>query len=295
MKFYYTKGYPGSGKSTLAKKMVAESKGTLVRVNRDDLRKAHSQWKRGKMNYTVEADVLKDRNRLIEEALAQGHDVINDDTNLSESAVRPMLVLAQKYKAEVICLDFTDPNSKHYVSLEECIKRDTTRDDSVGKDVILRMWNERVVKKVPKPEWSKELEVAWIFDIDGTLAHHEGLRSAYEEKYEVDNPDITVIAMLKALKQAGSKIIIVSGREGTEVGLEKTKNWLKQHDIPYDHFYMRNAKDRRSDTLVKKEIYETYIKGKYNILGVVDDRPKVIRMWEEQGLKVLKCGPGIEF
>lgn len=295
MKLYYTKGFPGSGKSSLAKAMVAQSKGNLVRVNRDDLRKADTLWKRGSFNKTVEANVLRERNRLIDEALSKGLDVISDDTNLSESAIKPMLALAQKYKAEVICLDFTDPSSEYYVPLELCIKRDLLRDDSVGKDVILRMWHERIVSKVTKPEWHPVLPNAWIFDIDGTLAHHEGLRGAFEEKYEVDVPDLTVIAMLKALKATGNTIIIVSGREGSMVAETQTKNWLKIHDIPYDEFYMRKAGDRRSDTLVKKEIYEKKIQFRYNIIGVVDDRPKVIRMWKEQGLTVLACGLGIEF
>lgn len=275
--------------------MLENTKGTLIRVNRDDLRKAHPKWKRGKFNKQIEDDVLNQRNTAVENALSQGFDVISDDTNLSESAIKPLLTCARKHNAEVIFLDFTDPTSEYFVSVEECIKRDLLRDDSVGKDVILKMWYERVVAKVPKPEWSGQLKSAWIFDVDGTLAHHANLRSIYAEDYEVDLVDNTVLAMLCALKAAGNTIIIVSGREGTPTGTLQTHNWLYNHSIPYDEFYMRNNGDKRSDTIVKKEIYEEHIKGKYNIIGVVDDRPKVVRMWELQGLKVLKCGPGIEF
>lgn len=58
---------------------------------------------------------------------------------------------------------------------------------------------------------------------------------------------------------------------------------------------MRTTDDRRDDTIVKRELYENNIKGKYNVLFCVDDRPKVVRMWKEQGLQVMCLGDGFEF
>ena len=47
---------------------------------------------------------------------------------------------------------------------------------------------------------------------------------------------------------------------------------------------MRSKGDHRSDTEVKKEIYDKYIKDKYNILCVFEDRDKVVKMWRDEGL-----------
>jgi predicted kinase len=48
---------------------------------------------------------------------------------------------------------------------------------------------------------------------------------------------------------------------------------------PGSKLWMRATADNRKDTIVKKEIYEREIAGKYNVVGVVDDRPSVCRMW----------------
>lgn len=55
---------------------------------------------------------------------------------------------------------------------------------------------------------------------------------------------------------------------------------------------MRKSKDYRSDDIVKKEIYEAYIKDKYNVLFVLDDRKRVVDMWRKEGLVVLHCAEG---
>jgi hypothetical protein len=58
---------------------------------------------------------------------------------------------------------------------------------------------------------------------------------------------------------------------------------------------MRPEKDNRPDTVVKSEMYEKYIKDKYSILYVIDDRPCVIRMYKRMGFYVLNVGESIEF
>lgn len=92
----------------------------------------------------------------------------------------------------------------------------------------------------------------------------------------------------------GRTIILVSGRE--ELYRQQTEDWLYNNRIDYDTLYMRQSGDRRKDDVVKKEIYENQIRGKYNILFVLDDRPRVCRMWYQLGLTVLKIGdPDAEF
>lgn len=63
-----------------------------------------------------------------------------------------------------------------------------------------------------------------------------------------------------------------------------------------ESFKKRKKGDFRSDEIIKKEIYDNHIKDNYNVLGVFDDRLKVIRMWEKEGLFVFNCNQGnIEF
>lgn len=297
LQLIYTRGYPGSGKSTYAKNLQKSYPGKLERVNRDDLRKLQEGYKRGKFNRTIERKVRDLRDSKMRSALSNNISVINDDTNLGEVNIKLFREMANHYKAELVCVDFTDPSSKHYVSVEECIKRDLLRDDSVGKDVILRMFYEFEVKQAPKPIVQVGLPMAYIFDIDGTLADYGDLRSPFEEKYEVDLPVKPLIRILEALHKADFRIIVLSGREATIIGRMKTEKWLDDHIgmQNIDRFYMRDSGDSREDSIIKREIYQQHIKGKFNVLGVFDDRKRVCRMWELQGLTVFRCGPEYDF
>ena len=55
---------------------------------------------------------------------------------------------------------------------------------------------------------------------------------------------------------------------------------------------MRNANDYRPDEVIKKEIYEREIKGKYDIICVFDDRNKVVDMWREEGFLCCQVADG---
>jgi hypothetical protein len=55
---------------------------------------------------------------------------------------------------------------------------------------------------------------------------------------------------------------------------------------------MRKKGDFRKDSVVKKEIYEKYIKDNFNILFCLDDRNQVVNMWREIGIKCLQVQDG---
>ena len=58
---------------------------------------------------------------------------------------------------------------------------------------------------------------------------------------------------------------------------------------------MRATGDKRKDTIVKKEIWDNHIYGKYNVFLAIDDRPSVVRMWRQDvGIPVLQVND-IEF
>lgn len=143
-----------------------------------------------------------------------------------------------------------------------------------------------------------------IFDIDGTIADCEHRRhfvtgekqdwKSFFYNIPYDTVIEHVVTILELFYKEGYTILLMSGRD--ETTRTDTEEWLEEHAINYHGLFMRAAGDSRDDTIVKKELFEQHLAGsKDNILLVVDDRPKVIRMWRELGLKVLDCGDGVEF
>lgn len=120
----------------------------------------------------------------------------------------------------------------------------------------------------------------YIFDLDGTISLMEG-RSAYDGKsYDNDTPNTPVIKILRTLyEHTDAKIFLFSGRNGDSA--EETVEWLKLHNVPFHVLEMRKEKDYRKDTVVKQEMYEAYVLGKYNVLGVFDDRDMMIKHWRD--------------
>lgn len=134
----------------------------------------------------------------------------------------------------------------------------------------------------------------YLCDIDGTLASHEEIRSPYDEtKVHLDIP-LPTCKIIETLHDY-YKIIFFSGR--TDKCKNETIKWLCENiaylkDREFE-IYMRKVGDIRSDDIVKEELYNTYIKDKYNVLGVFDDRLKVCRMWYKLGLFVFNCNQGL--
>lgn len=68
---------------------------------------------------------------------------------------------------------------------------------------------------------------------------------------------------------------------------ELTTKWLDEN-FKYCkgswELIMRSKGDHRSDAEVKKEVYDKYIKDKYNVMCVFEDRDKVVKMWRDEGL-----------
>jgi hypothetical protein len=59
---------------------------------------------------------------------------------------------------------------------------------------------------------------------------------------------------------------------------------------------MRQDDDNRPDYEVKREMYETHVKGKRNVEAIFDDRLQVRRLWYELGLPLFSVGdPDADF
>ena len=283
------KGLQGSGKSFWAKEQV--KRGGFIRISKDDIREnLFGGWSQKR-----EKDVIKIRNTLIREGLAQGRSVIVDDTNLNPKHEKVLRELAEECGVK-----FEINDSFLEVPIAECIKRDANRGDkTVGAKVIWETY-ERYLAIDPLKKLEKEFDKrrCVIFDMDGTLAFMRSGRSPYDyTRVNEDTPNPFLTAVIDALYEQELyylDVVVVSGRE--ESCRKETEKWLYDNMIPYDKLFMRKEGDHRDDVIVKKEIYENEIEPKYAVLGVFDDRPKVCDMWRSLGIMVAQVGnPHVEF
>jgi predicted kinase len=288
------RGLPGSGKSTWAKEQVLKSGGKIKRINKDDLR---AMIDAGAWSKEREKTIIKMRNRMLQMFLNGGFSVIIDDTNLVPKHQTDLERLARLHGVEFIVND-----SFIKVSVRECIERDSKRANPVGKKVILRMAKDNGVPfYTPKEVYSRpDLNNCILVDLDGTLAIHNG-RDPYDtSKCETDvlNEPIHRIIQTElkhnqvacALDES-TEVIFCSGR--SEEFRRQTQDWLDKNGYFRSKLLMRPAGDKREDSVVKKELFDKYIRDWYNVLYVLDDRSRVVNMWrEELGLTCLQVNFG---
>lgn len=277
----FTKGLPGSGKSFFAKELADKYPGEVIRINKDDLRAMFNQ---GKHSSGKEDLMNAARKAMVREILAKNKWVICDDTNLTASSA----TLYKSMSKNVVEVDFLD------IPVDVCIERDLNRTRSVGKDVILKMW-ESTLKPLVQ---DKSRPKAVIFDLDGTLAHNQSNSRFFDPtRYLEDKPIEGAVLMAHALISSGTQVIFVSGREGTKDGRESTETWLKDQgfDMTKCPLFMRKERDFRKDNIVKEEIFMGNIYNKYYVAAVFDDRDQVCRMWRSLGITLFKCGPSWDF
>ncbi len=288
---WMTRGLPASGKSTWARAKQAELPlGEVKRVNKDDLR---AMLDGGKWSPENEAFVVRLRDHIVVSALADGKHVVVDDTNLAPKHETRLRQLARANDAAFELVDFTS------VTVEECIARDRKRANYVGEKVIRGMWEEFLRPENPAASADPTLPWCVIVDIDGTLARMNG-RSPFEwGRVGEDSPRREIAdAVRGVLSQLGdgSAILFVSGRD--EICRAETQAWLDREIAlgPWP-LYMRPEGDQRKDTIVKRELYEAHIRGKFNVRAIFDDRPQVIRLWQELGFgdRIFNVGDGRDF
>ncbi|AGT13075.1 polynucleotide kinase [Mycobacterium phage Crossroads] len=299
------RGYPGSGKSTRAREIANET-GAVV-VCRDDLRMMlHGTYFSGKKE--LEDEVTVAERAQVSAFLKAGISVVVDATHLEPSYLRKWAKMASMYGAEFKRVDIETPAS--YCIVND-FKRGEAGDRTVGAEVINRMAKRHPIKNWPniqapptfdpKPvEWLEGLPEAIIVDIDGTLAHMTG-RSPYDyTQVHTDVVDEQIRWLVGLVDYYGGPngvhVLIVSGRDDS--CREATQEWLWKNAIPYDELHMRptGAKDEHGnklpDYLVKYDLFDQNIRGKYNVRFVLDDRDQVVNLWRSLGLKCLQVQPG---
>jgi predicted kinase len=285
-KVYLTKGLPGSGKSTWARQQVQLMPGSVKRVNKDDLRAMLDDGHWSKANEKL---VLTIRDQIILASLAAGCNVIVDDTNLVATHEGHIRELVKGIAVVEVVDHFLD------VPLETCIANDLKRPNSVGAQVIRRMYRQHVAPKVPPHVFIEGAQDAIICDLDGTLALL-GDRNPYDastcEQDDLNEPVSVILRQMmpRYLSSPTPALILVSGRSSKY--REQTVRWLYKHNIIWDFLFMRDEDDNRKDAVIKREIYEDSILGRYNVLFVLDDRDQVVDLWRSLGLTCLQVNYG---
>ncbi|AXH67881.1 polynucleotide kinase [Mycobacterium phage Bromden] len=302
------RGYPASGKSTTAR-TIANNTGAVV-VCRDELRNMlHGVYFNDGSNHPKSPKDFEDQVTIAERAqvaafLKAGVSVVVDATHLEPSYLRKWAKMAAQYGAEFVRVD-------HFPPVEECRRRDHARmlagGRYVGDQVIERMAKRHPVKNwpdiqapptfVPEPvEWIDGLPEVVVVDIDGTLAHMTG-RSPYDySQVHTDTVDEQIKRLVNDMWELCVGVLIVTGRD--DECREPTEKWLVDNGIGYDELHMRptGAKDNHGnklpDYLVKYDLFNANIRGKYNVRFVLDDRDQVVNLWRALGLKCLQVQPG---
>jgi len=152
-----------------------------------------------------------------------------------------------------------------------------------------------------------------IFDLDGTLADINERKQKSQldngkmdwdiffdpENIKLDKPKSEVIRCAQMFHQQGYKIVIFSGRN--DRSFHSTKEWLAQHEVPYDLLVCRPDKFKDEswpvadgnpatykmrfmpDQILKKEMLDTFVDIN-DVFIIFEDRKKVVDMWRELGL-----------
>lgn len=150
-KLTITVGVSASGKTTWVESLTNEELYNTVNINRDDIRfniiRPGGTWKTYNPSGNEPA-VTRFQVKLAESAVAFWERIIISDTNLSSRA--------RKFWKEFAAKNGYDFEIKEFpISLEEAIKRDAKRDNSVGEEAIRKqyvLWLEYLKSKESERE-----------------------------------------------------------------------------------------------------------------------------------------------
>lgn len=282
-KILVLQGAPASGKTTFAKEWLASHPG-WVRVNRDDIRSSmNDTWSRDLENHVIDIE-----NFIITSSLNKEKSVIVDDTNLNPGTIQSLRDLANIYECEIEFKEFR-------IDFRTALERDSQRENRIGEKELRKFFLKYYPEDMADKRYMKEIindkiPDCVVCDLDGTLALNGGRDWFDYEKVITDKLDWRINNILCDLLRT-HVLIFVTGRD--EECREVTERWIREV-AGHDNFklYMRSHGDKRPDQVVKKELYEKYIDGNYNVSCVFEDRDKVVKMWRELGLLCLQVFDG---
>jgi predicted kinase len=278
-KIILTIGASSSGKTYWAEDFV-KNNSNWVNINRDEIRfilftNGIRSWERYKFNKTNENRVTEVQEQLAYDAVITNDDVIISDTNLSEK-------VRQKWKDWAFAFGYEYEEKIFHESWETLVKRNAQREGGLSESLLWDQYLrfERQFGNILPYADEEGLRDTVIVDIDGTIAS-KGDRSPFDwVKVSEDSPRDVILAMVESLGKKYEHVTFLSGRDG--ICYQQTKDWIDFFlDDTYFEWdlYMRQVGDTRKDWVIKDELYETFVKGQYNVKAVFDDRLQMIRHW----------------
>ena len=138
-KIILTRGIQGSGKSSWAKKWAEEDPEQSDRRNNDDFRRMIGKYWVPKREVIVSSTEL----HFINDVMCYGYDIVIDNMNLYPKYYEFVKRIIDDFnymvtESEQYTLEFKDFVD---VSLEECIERDSKRENPIGADIITNTYN----------------------------------------------------------------------------------------------------------------------------------------------------------
>lgn len=316
------RGLPASGKTTWTLEQLKKEPDRWVRINKDGIRRMliGDTWS---ANIEDLVHAISESN--LKAAILEGRDVIVDNTHLTQKSVNKLHKIASEL-GNILVIERV-----FAVPAIECLKRNAARSgvervpenimESMIKGAGLDKHGYRHMQSVETyyephatasaPKIEPGLPSAIICDLDGTLAIING-RDPYDASRcdEVDLPNHPVIETVKAMHAKGHRIIYMSGRDSKY--REATIRFIEKHvftsevvyheddkgadvvvtPVPYE-LHMRVEGDMRKDSIVKRELFDAHVAGKFNVFFVLDDRNQVVRLWRnELGLTTFQVNDG---
>lgn len=135
-------GIQGSGKTTWAKNWVKEDPKHRVRFNQDDVRNMFGVYWVPSREPLVKAM----HNSFLNEAMIEGYDIVLDNMNLNQKTLDEIKEIVENFNKWISL----SPVDLHYdikyqtffdTPLEECIARDSKRENPIGEKVIRDTYN----------------------------------------------------------------------------------------------------------------------------------------------------------
>lgn len=285
----FTVGVSGSGKTTWAEQFCKDNP-SYINVNRDDIRRElfnFGKWSEYKFTKERERKVSEQQLYRIETALSLMDGVVVSDTNLSKERCIELIKKVEEKFGRGVSFTF----KVFDVDPIKCIEYDLKRNYPVGAKVIMEQY-QKFSDNWLIPEYAQDgrgLPSAIIIDIDGTVAQKTNERGHFDwTKVELDLPRQHVIDLVVSAATMGYTPIFMSGRDA--VCREQTMNWIEMYipELSGAQLFMRPNGDMRPDTVVKAELFEENVRGKYNVVMAFDDRPGICCLWRYKfGINVI--------
>jgi predicted kinase len=279
-------GPPGSGKSTFAKYFL-RTEDNWFRVSRDDFRA---------MQFSQDNLSDEDEHLLTKIVDSTISSLLNNRINVVVDATHTRKEFLNQYITKFNHL--ADINFKLFeVPVDELKQRVELRYQETGRFIppnVLKRFVEQYENVKLSFDFSKRAKIraeikmrsqdpslpkAIICDLDGTLCLMNGRSPFDASTCDQDLPNMPVLNMVKQYHALGYAIILASGRE--DLYMSQTKTWLDNHGVKYDMLLMRKSGDFRKDAIIKREIFEQHIEGKYFVELVLDDRNQVVELWRK--------------